>query len=364
MARVCGSPWAVWQSLFQSGGLLGHRCFGQRSSSNADDGEPSGLQLLWDACFPPYNATTVRTLEANRQAMALALAGQLTVVVCRVLTGHVGAGAVGLIVFIVGNNARCSLQASNLTSYVGLGFAVGSMDTVDLFQRLTNLGNVFFALPFETHMAQNLDAFALFLAPICEFAGARIAWDSYLSPSMLFEAQTSMNQPAFGPMATLPASAYYHHDRVFHPSFYHSLPSRFPMFDQQPYDPMRTRVPVHDGWGTEMFGGWYDSAPTMARSPSQTSIATDDDQTMIWGTSSTRRKRPSFGTPEYPLHPSRDRNSPFKGRSSMASAATIAEDEQCDQCGCDILHRDGRRGTGEFARKIYCKPCWSEWTAS
>lgn len=173
------SEWASWGENLVFSGHGAANCRGVRC--------PMIRDACRDACLPRYQATSVDTLEQQRGRMCLALAGQLTVVTFRLVTGHFSGGAVGLFIFIVGNNARCSLRSSLLTSFIVLGTTAGALDVLDLLREILGFGTGFFALPFAEHLSQNLTAISLLLAPVTEFAGAQAAWDSYLRPSMLFE---------------------------------------------------------------------------------------------------------------------------------------------------------------------------------
>ena len=53
-------------------------------------------RVAWETLVPCYRPSTVPALELRRENFAIALAGQLCVILCRALTGHWGATGVGL----------------------------------------------------------------------------------------------------------------------------------------------------------------------------------------------------------------------------------------------------------------------------
>eukprot|EP00930_Biecheleria_cincta_P043632 TRINITY_DN29949_c0_g1_i1.p1 TRINITY_DN29949_c0_g1~~TRINITY_DN29949_c0_g1_i1.p1 ORF type:complete len:375 (+),score=47.82 TRINITY_DN29949_c0_g1_i1:55-1125(+) len=347
--RACPNPLLVgqqamdWVSYFFGG-----------KSGNGEDGP--GLREIIEACCPTYLPTSVAKLEKNRQTMGLALAGQLSVVMCRVLTGHLGGGVVGLFVFVVGNNARCSLQASNLTLYVVLGTCVGAMDIFDLFQRLVG-GVSLVALPFLDNMAQDLEAMSLFLAPVFEVGGARVAWDSYLSPAMLFEASAPNSSHA--PMSS---TANWFGSPIFMPQMLQGsqLQSMPPMYEG---NPMETRMPVMQqvsGWPMEsMFAGWpgFDAR---TRHDNRSSCAEDHSQggggTWTWNNESDRSHgyRSQHGYWSRSTFPSSSQEAPFRNR-------TNSVDTVCCQCDMHVSAQNGWLGTGEYAGQVYCTVCWQNW---
>mmetsp|Transcript_2032 Transcript_2032/g.3789 ORF Transcript_2032/g.3789 Transcript_2032/m.3789 type:complete len:376 (-) Transcript_2032:63-1190(-) len=352
--RVCAGPLAFTKQVASWASYL----FSADGSCRPEDGL-SGFQTVWEACFPVYHPTTVPVLEERRQTMSMALVGQLSVVIARVLTGHLGGGAVGLIVFIVGNNARCSLQASNLTCYVALGFTVGSLDIFELVQRLFS-SELLFQLPFTDFMARDLETVSMVLAPLCEMTGAQTAWNSYLSPSMLFESQGGypvMASHGYWPPQQMP---------VFMPP-HHAGPNRSL---QMPYpDPLRTRMPMAEGlldgqmpWSS-MFGGWpgWMDASATIQSPHHT--ATDSDfasgYSKPYGTHGMVQRRSYGGYSDAAASSSRDRPnsmSPVKPRTNEVQM-------DCSECGEIVAPHYGRLGTGEFTGKVYCGKCWSLWSS-
>lgn len=352
-SRGCPSPLVVGQQAMDWFSYL----FGSKRSSNGDDGP--GIREIIEACCPTYLPTTVAKLERNRQNLTLALAGQLSVVICRVLTGHLGGGVVGLIVFVVGNNARCSLQASNLTCYVALGFCAGAMDLFDLFQHFVG-GSSIFALPFLDNMAQDLQALSLFTAPICEIGGARIAWDSYLSPAMLFEAggSTSSHMPmastanCFGSPIWMP--------QLHHASPYQSMP---PMYGAG-VNPMETRMPA-SGWPMEsMFAGWPGIDAYMRPDAPA-------DYSRCGGESGMR----PWNSENYRSHGYHNQLGYWRHRGGAASGGDAASgpsspprrnrtnpmDSGCTECAAHVSAGDGWLGTSEYAGQVYCNTCWENW---
>jgi len=346
--RVCATPYAFTKQVAAWASYLF-----TADPRRPDDG-PSGFQTVWEACFPTYNPTTVPVLEDRRQTLAVALVGQLSVVICRVLTGHLGGGAVGLIVFIVGNNARCSLQASNLTCYVALGFTVGSLDIFEVVQRLFS-ADLLFQFPFTEFLARDLSTVGMVLAPVVEMAGARTAWDCYLSPSMLFESQGSYAMP--------PMASYGWHPQ--HPPIFFPPHQAGPMRSlQMPYvDPMRTRMPTSEGvfdgqmpWSS-MFAGWPGWMDATIQSSSATAMDSDNAGGYPSHYAMPRRSFGSYG--DAAASSSRERPnsmSPPKPRSNEVQV-------DCSECGGIVPPYHGRLGTGEFTGKVYCGNCWSMWSS-
>jgi len=203
LARQCYFP-SAWASPLQAwcdealGGLglggIGTLCAGVRRRS------PSSRSCR-DLCMPDYQSTSVEPLEASRRS--LALIGQLTVVSFRVLTGQLGGGLVGMVIFIAGNQARCTLKLSSLTGYVVLSTSVGTRDLATLLQQLFRLGSSFFPLPFEANLTQDLLALALMIAPLSELTGAWAAYNAYPSHDMLFNQHIVTHQTSARPASYL-----------------------------------------------------------------------------------------------------------------------------------------------------------------
>ncbi|CAK9026543.1 unnamed protein product [Durusdinium trenchii] len=317
MARQCAQPVMALQSVFewvQHVVKAGARCF---SSQDEDQ------HVLWETLVPRYCSSTVPALELRRENLAIALAGQLSVFFCRFLTGHWGASGVGLLVFVVGNNARCSLQVSELTCYLALAGGAGMLDVLDLIQHVVT-GAIMVHLPFVDHLALNLEAFSLLLAPCCELYGSQLAYGCYLSPSMLFERDDRlMMQSMMDPRQSM----------MFYPNphRFHSLPIR-------PSDPMRTRMPPTEGGGA----GW-------------------DVASMIpgWPWPDVRAYMPDFGQAgqvDALASSSQDLPHAMKRRNAV--------DVACAECGCTIRAGQGRCGTGDFFGSVYCSNCWNVWGSS
>eukprot|EP00931_Biecheleriopsis_adriatica_P052744 TRINITY_DN30739_c0_g1_i2.p1 TRINITY_DN30739_c0_g1~~TRINITY_DN30739_c0_g1_i2.p1 ORF type:complete len:380 (-),score=50.65 TRINITY_DN30739_c0_g1_i2:16-1128(-) len=359
MSRSCPAPLAGFQPLLDFGRYFtenGQKCFGSRHSS---DETSSGLQMVWDACFPAYHPTSVAVLEKRREDMAMALVGQLTVVCCRILTGHIGGGAVGLIVFIVGNNARCSLQASNLTCYVALGFTAGALDAFDLLQRVI-AGQLHFLLPFTANMAEDLFSISTLLAPVCEFSGASVAWNSYPSASMLFESQSAF------PMASMYPSMPAH----FYMATPHGPFGTMPPGMTMPYpasDPMRTRMPTSEGWARDSmasmfagwpgFGGFGDSVPMLMQPQNDPELTGRD-----WEGWQPRRRMSSgsYGIQAPTASSSSDRTSHASPPKPHSNSVAV----ECEECSDLVEAQMGRLGTGSYYGKVYCQDCWSAWAAN
>lgn len=166
--------WVDWTNHLVGGGGPGGPlacCAGVRRS---------GTTRCRDLCLPAYRPTDVEALEVSRENLAVALFGQILVVTCRCLTGNVAGGLLGMVVFILGNHARCSLKAANLTGYVVVGFTIGTLDAATLVARLADVGLWNFLL------GQDMTGLAVLLAPAAELVGARAAWQSYVDPQRIW----------------------------------------------------------------------------------------------------------------------------------------------------------------------------------
>eukprot|EP00435_Cladocopium_sp_Y103_P061074 s211_g22.t1 len=249
MARQC-APLTAMQSMYDWAQHI------VQASARCFSFEDPDKHVMWETLVPKYCPSTVQSLETRRENFALALTGQLSVFFCRFLSGHFGSSSVGLLVFVVGNNARCSLQPSELTCYIALACGAGTLDILDLVQQVV-AGTIAVHLPFADHLALNLQAFGLLIAPICEFAGSHMAWGCYLTPAMLFEG------PEVRSMVMDPRT-YPQMMSTYHRQMFHSLPMRMPPGSGG--DPMRTRMPpVEAGWGDQVasmipmaWPGWQD----------------------------------------------------------------------------------------------------------
>jgi len=147
------------------------------------------LDMIREGCFPEYLPTESEPLEVQRAKLTLALAGQFTVVILRLSTGHVSGAVVGVVLFVAGNRARCTLQSSWLTAYVCMGAATGLTDSVGVLQRLVSTGGSLLRFPLAEHLGHDLTSLACLLAPLAELTGARLAWGSYLTPTALLRSQ-------------------------------------------------------------------------------------------------------------------------------------------------------------------------------
>jgi len=301
-----------------------------RASARCFSSEDGDQNVVWETLVPRYCSSTVPALEARRENLAIALAGQLSVFFCRFLSGHWGASGVGLLVFVVGNNARCSLQVSELTCYLALAGGAGALDVLDLLQHLV-AGTIAVHVPFADHLALNLQALGLLMAPCCEFYGGHIAYGCYLSPAMLFERDERMmmdpRQSMMDPRQSQMMSLY-----AYPHAAYHSLPPRLP-------DPMRTRMPPDAGWGdhvASMIPGWPGWQDVQAYMPGWAAVGAYQNQVDALASSSQEQPHASL-----------------KRRNSV--------DVACAECGATIPAGRGRCGTGDFFGCVYCSNCWSLW---
>lgn len=295
--------------------------------------EDPDKHVMWETLVPKYCPSTVQSLETRRENFALSLAGQLSVFFCRFLSGHFGSSSVGLLVFVVGNNARCSLQPSELTCYIALACGAGTLDILDLLQQVV-AGTIAVHLPFADHLALNLQAFGLLMAPICEFAGSHMAWGCYLTPAMLFEG------PEVRSMVMDPR-AYPQVMSTYQRQMFHSLPMRLPGPASGPSgpsapggDPMRTRMPpVEAGWGDQVAS-----------------------MIPMWGWPDVQAYMPFAGGYQVDALASSSQEQPH---ASMKRRNSV--DVACAECGNTIRAGQGRCGTGDFFGCVYCSNCWNVW---
>lgn len=322
--------------------------------------------------MPKYMPTEIEELEYNRQSMLLSLTGQFTVVLFRFLTGHWSAGAIGLVVFIVGNKARCSLHNATLTSFVVLGLGAGALDSMELLHSLVEHGTGFFAFPLEANLFQDLSSIALTLAPVAEVSGARVAWDSFLQPELLLRSHRGAMQvhpgymPQAGPwdcygqqaMAQFPMEGGWQWQGP--PRWQQGAPQKPGPYGRHSGSASSGAAVQTQSWGAAayryVFGG--------------EEVATelddfDDASSMSSSIYSTTRRRPVMRRPNAR---STGGDSGLGPLSSTEPANDVFSDmensEQCTQCGQDIPPRDvpGLRGTGAYAGMIYCSACWRNWS--
>lgn len=136
-------------------------------------------QVLQEKCVPEYAITFDEQVERKRFQVGLALAGQVAVIACRLMTGHFTCACLGLVVYILGNNARCSLYIPTVSGFIAVGFAAGCLDTLELLHRLTSGVAGFYTFPFDANLVNDLSAMAFVLAPVTEVGGAALALDIY-----------------------------------------------------------------------------------------------------------------------------------------------------------------------------------------
>lgn len=159
---------------------------------------------LRQSILPVYQTTNVEDLERRRKMFGWALVVQLVVSLLRLWAGHVGGGSVALFLSVIGNRARCSLAVSTLSAFIALTSIATVLDSVDLVENMVDFvlrglwllvgyiytGEFTCAATPET-CREDLEhwliqAVELFLAPLADCLGAWLAWNSYLSPGMVF----------------------------------------------------------------------------------------------------------------------------------------------------------------------------------
>lgn len=330
--------------------------------------------------MPPYQATAVDILEERRSHMGLALLGQLTVVVCRLLTGHLGSATMGLAVFVIGNRARCSLHSGSLTAYVMLGGGCSALDTLTLLQELLAYGTSFIALPVSGHFGQDLSAVSMLFAPLVEYSGARIAWESYLDPTMLFSAHSShsatlssghrMNIHAR--LSDLQRVPHPISDAIPHIYRGHSWPASevvghygqyyFPPAFQQHVPPPSQETSFWS-WLTSSSSLWGHATPgrfdSSGLGPPMSSAASD--------AGSNRDVRSEGWAPRF-MNAASSRDPAYGWRTSASDVGSedgsYLQSWCCAQCGDDASASKGWKGTGAYSDRIYCRACWAGWSLS
>lgn len=321
--------WLEWADFLFPGLATGNHCLGSCSTS--------AKQNCRDLCFPMYMPTVMQDIENRRDNLGLALLGQLIVISCRCLTGDVCGSFVGMIIFVAGNNARCSLKASNLTSFVVLATSLGTFDGLSLLRGLWTSGTSFFMLPFEEHVLLDLHAISLLVAPISEIYGACIAWESYLNPSMLFGIHGG------APHCMVPMAS---HNSVFGvpPALRH--PSQLLVHAGAAWP----QGFLQDGsvHGTPFFApsDLYGSGPSAPHTSSETGA-------------------PPSMPPSTPPHAGRQSRGMAISPIAMGIMAGTggADEEHCFECGQVVRHNsEGWCGTGTHSQILYCRKCWASWS--
>lgn len=336
-------------------------------SGGRGGGSGHGCRKARDICLPTYFPTQVVHLEEQRQSLGLALMGQLVVVTFRVLTGSIGSAVIGSLVFVIGNQARCSLQTSSLTSFVILGYTIGALDSVELVRHVVDLRFSFFMLPFQENIITDLSAMAMLMAPIIEVLGARIAWDSYLTPSMLFIPQPSALasiQACRRPgsvdqdgrwFSSLSVATGFQDFAPLAPDV-DSCSERESYFRHSPIGPRRRFSIGSSGEGDSQrglswaagssYGGWVhsDAAPAAAESPA--AAGTGEQASTSWWS--------AFASTSAAAGAADD-----GAGVAVCSGASCAG--TCHGCGKSFGYGCGMPGTGRFAAAVYCRKCWEVW---
>lgn len=179
---LCPGPAKALQLLGDWAGYL----YGSFTCAGEYFGSSNPQDACVELCMPKYMATSVCHLEERREHLGLALAGQLIVVTCRCLSGDVGGAIVGMVIFVIGNQARCSLRVWPLTTYIVVAAPFGIIDTFSLVRSLWTLGTGFVFPTLTQHLLADLQAVSLLIAPAAEIWGASLASESYLDPTMVF----------------------------------------------------------------------------------------------------------------------------------------------------------------------------------
>eukprot|EP00927_Polykrikos_kofoidii_P006208 TRINITY_DN12520_c0_g1_i1.p1 TRINITY_DN12520_c0_g1~~TRINITY_DN12520_c0_g1_i1.p1 ORF type:complete len:305 (-),score=22.22 TRINITY_DN12520_c0_g1_i1:50-964(-) len=152
-------------------------CFG--ISSNDKD---SRCKCIPPFRMPTYQPTNVLAIELKRHDLQVALLVQFGVVACRILSGSIGHGILGLIVLKFGNEARCSLASTTMTRYICISSVLGAFDAWSLLCSILS-GNI--DVLFNCSRQVALSSIQMFFGPAAEILGASAAWGTFVQPSML-----------------------------------------------------------------------------------------------------------------------------------------------------------------------------------
>jgi len=157
-----------------------------------------------ELCLPEYRSTNIAELEQQRELLGVALAGQVVVIGLRVVTGQLGDGFISLVVFVLGNRARCSLHSATISGFVTLGSVAMAWDAYGLlYSMVSTWGFSFIALPFESNLGHNLTVISALLAPVSEALGVQSALASMITPDMLFQQRRQEEALVSPPVGTM-----------------------------------------------------------------------------------------------------------------------------------------------------------------
>eukprot|EP00927_Polykrikos_kofoidii_P059480 TRINITY_DN54630_c0_g1_i1.p1 TRINITY_DN54630_c0_g1~~TRINITY_DN54630_c0_g1_i1.p1 ORF type:complete len:294 (+),score=36.70 TRINITY_DN54630_c0_g1_i1:74-955(+) len=129
-----------------------------------------------DLCFPRSRSTNIALVEEKRRGFAIALVAQFAVVICRVLAHEPVGAIVGVILFVFGNNARCSLATFSLLGFVATSGTTSFVDTWSLVKSLSDCGNHISPLLAQDH-GHVATSIAAIMAPLAEIFGAVTAME-------------------------------------------------------------------------------------------------------------------------------------------------------------------------------------------
>jgi hypothetical protein len=297
--------------------------------------------------------------------------GQFVMVTFRVITGNVGGAAMGALVFIVGNQARCSLQASALTSFVILGYTLGTLDAIELVKHIATDRLHFFILPFQEHVITDLCSISLIMAPIAEVTGARLAWDSYLTPNMLFLPPPSVSpaltfNPAFGRQQAPIAQPHFAQEESW---FGGAMSKRFQDWIPDGFEYAAQQQALQ---AQQALRQWTDSDHDVLQNDAGEAVALRYRRSV--GGASAGSGRPSLGEAAaekkmssswWPFAASAEEDSKpgDTGGPPDVAKSTREKDKPmvCSGCSEPFGSGYGRPGTGPYQNEVYCRACWDAW---
>eukprot|EP00933_Yihiella_yeosuensis_P069758 TRINITY_DN7668_c2_g2_i2.p1 TRINITY_DN7668_c2_g2~~TRINITY_DN7668_c2_g2_i2.p1 ORF type:complete len:399 (-),score=58.87 TRINITY_DN7668_c2_g2_i2:192-1388(-) len=373
---------SVFTHFLRMGDFLARSCLGEEENDDR-----STLALAFNAANPPYRSTTVDSLESRRRILTLALFGQLSVVTCRLLTGQLGEATMGMLIFVIGNSARCTLRSSSLTVYCSIAGGCGTMDSFELLRHISDITSAFLTSSLGPHHIYNTAQVAgWILAPLAEIGGANVAYHCHLTPDMLFEAQAQAAQAQANTAGTAPTQAYVNMAQALMQMQGVNLTgitwTQTQGQHQQEQQPQQQPQQQHDGndsiplqaatdpttlFGINLSGLWGSSAPS-APSPSDPPAAGSSDPHSNAAHHATVTATEADAAVEATAASAsswQGWGQSFMQQGQAASSSDPAPDGSilCSGCLKQVHVSEGRPGVGEFQSCFYCNTCWNRWTS-
>lgn len=257
-------------------------------------------RIVGDACAPKYHCTSIVELEHQRELLGLALVGQVATFGLRIVTGHLSGGVFSLLVVVLGNNARCSLDTGTLSGFAMVGCAACALDISELIHSMLGFwGFNFIVLPFQANLAHNLTSISAVLSPVTQLFGVWCAIASMTTTEMLRQ-QIGRDEPF--------------------------VSSQMSGLENQVWLSLAPSVGIGD-----MFGGMLGGSNG------------------FWSTASVA---PSCPPQRFGLASNGD------ARNAMLKPS----EPRCAECRKVLPKGNFWQGTGVFTECFYCYDCWVAWT--